>query len=102
MTGITPEMAAVLGKLGEEAAELCNIIMRIWIQGIDERNPETGKPNRVALWEEIADVEALIEMSKRAPLMLPRDYIAIRREKKTAMRMEWLRMIRDHYAGSDE
>lgn len=97
MEGIAPTMAAVLGKLGEESAELCNIIMRIWIQGIDGADPGTGKPNTVALWEEIADVEAMIEMCKRVISFLPRDLVAVRREKKIAMKTEWIRMLEEHY-----
>jgi hypothetical protein len=47
-----------LGKLGEESNELGAAISRCIIQGIDEREPVTGKPNRQWLAEEIADVLA--------------------------------------------
>lgn len=50
---------ARLGKLGEEACELSAILFRCIIQGIDEREPVTGKLNREALEDEIADVTAL-------------------------------------------
>lgn len=46
------------GKLAEEANELAGICARIAIQGLDGLDPATGKPNRQALAEEMADVEA--------------------------------------------
>ena len=50
---------AVLGKLGEEANELGAAISRCIIQGIDEKEPITGKINKQWLEEEISDVYAL-------------------------------------------
>ena len=49
-----------LGKLGEEASELGSAISRCLIQGIDEKEPTTGKLNRDWLRDEIADVLANI------------------------------------------
>lgn len=49
---------AVLGKLGEELNECGSAANRCIIQGIDEREPETGKLNREWLEDEIADVMA--------------------------------------------
>lgn len=51
-----------LGKLGEEVNELGSAISRCIIQGIDECEPVTGKPNRQWLREEIADVLANIQL----------------------------------------
>jgi NTP pyrophosphatase (non-canonical NTP hydrolase) len=51
-----------LGKLGEEASELGAAVSRCIIQGLMEREPETGKLNAVWLQEEIADVLANIEL----------------------------------------
>jgi NTP pyrophosphatase (non-canonical NTP hydrolase) len=51
-----------LGKLCEEAGELGSIAARCIIQGIDEKEPVTGKPNRRALEEEIADVSANVAL----------------------------------------
>lgn len=42
---------AVLGKLGEEATELGSAIFRCIIQGLNEREPTTGKVNRQWLEE---------------------------------------------------
>ena len=47
-----------LGKLAEECGELTAAICRCIIQGIDEREPVTGKLNREWLEDEIADVAA--------------------------------------------
>lgn len=49
---------AVLGKLAEEGTEVATAAVRCIIQGIDECEPVTGKPNRRWLEEEIADVIA--------------------------------------------
>jgi hypothetical protein len=47
-----------LGKAGEEAGELAAILFRCVIQGLDESDPGTGRWNRKALFDEIADVLA--------------------------------------------
>ena len=57
-----PLTLTYLGKLAEESAELSQILCRIIIQGIDESEPVTGKVNRRALEEEIADVMANISL----------------------------------------
>jgi hypothetical protein len=49
-----------LGKLGEECAELAGIIFRILIQGYHEEEPATHKLNKIALREEMCDVEAAL------------------------------------------
>lgn len=51
-----------LGKLGEELNECGAAASRCIIQGIDGREPVTGKPNALWLLEEIADVQANIEL----------------------------------------
>lgn len=50
-----------LGKACEEASELSNILARCLIQGLDQREPVSGKPNRKALSDEIADLDAAIQ-----------------------------------------
>lgn len=50
----------VLGKLGEELGEASAIVARCIIQGVDEREPVTGKLNREALENELADARATI------------------------------------------
>lgn len=47
-----------LGKLLEELGEAVSAAARCLIQGIDEKEPETGKLNREWLQDEIADVQA--------------------------------------------
>lgn len=47
-----------LGKLLEELGEAVSAAARCLIQGIDEKEPETGKLNREWLQDEIADVGA--------------------------------------------
>lgn len=51
-----------LGKLGEELNEAATAIFRCIIQGVDEYEPTTGKPNVEWLEEEIADVLANVDL----------------------------------------
>lgn len=51
-----------IGKAQEECAELMKILARCLIQGVDGVDPETGKTNRDALAEEIADVTAALSI----------------------------------------
>lgn len=53
-----PRDKKVIGKLLEETGELTSAAARCLIQGIDEREPVSGKQNRVWLEDEIADVLA--------------------------------------------
>lgn len=85
-------LLAAIGKLGEESAELNRIISRITIQGINGQDPETGKPNRSALAEEIADVHGL---SRLVVDELGLDFASIK-ERATAKlehKRLWLDMI---------
>lgn len=56
-----PIRLAVIGKLGEEAAELAQRCFRIVIQGFHENDPDSGRSNREELTREIADVSACID-----------------------------------------
>lgn len=47
-----------IGKLGEESGELCQVICRCIIQGIDETDPTRDITNREWLENELADVTA--------------------------------------------
>lgn len=51
-----------LGKLSEELGECSAATARCLIQGIDEREPTTGKLNREWLEDEMADVAANMEL----------------------------------------
>jgi hypothetical protein len=53
---------AVLGKLAEECNELAGRAARAIIQGLDERDPGSGRTNREELARETSDVLACIEM----------------------------------------
>jgi hypothetical protein len=52
-----------LGKLAEELGEAVAAVSRCIIQGIDEREPVTGKSNREWLEDELADVMANIGLN---------------------------------------
>lgn len=79
---------AVLGKLAEEVNELGSAISRCIIQGIDECEPETGKPNRQWLEEELADVMALTTIAMQR-LNLDVAAIMERRRRKIAYKAPW-------------
>ena len=51
-----------LGKLAEECGELTQAICRCIIQGMDEHEPDSLKPNRKWLQEEMSDVAANMEL----------------------------------------
>lgn len=51
-----PTHLKILGKCAEETSELGNVLARIIVQGLDESEPTTGKPNKEWLEDEIADV----------------------------------------------
>lgn len=80
-----------LGKLGEETGELSTVISRCLIQGVDESEPVTGKPNKLWLEEEIADVEAGVELVKRR-FNLNREFIEDRKNRKMAGLIKWHHM----------
>ena len=50
----------ILGKALEEAGEYTTVLARVLIQGINENEPRTGKPNREWIEDEIADVLATV------------------------------------------
>lgn len=77
-----------LGKLGEECNELGSAVSRCIIQGVNEAEPVTGKVNREWLEDEIADVEANLELVKRR-FNLDRDRIHRRRVKKMLFLGKW-------------
>jgi NTP pyrophosphatase (non-canonical NTP hydrolase) len=83
---------AVLGKLLEELGELTAIVSRCIIQGIDEQEPTTKISNKVALQNELADVEAGLFV---ATIHFNLDYqtIAIRRARKIEHKLEWHKLI---------
>lgn len=85
---------AVLGKLGEETNELGAIISRCIIQGLDEREPVTGKLNREALQNEIADVRALTTLAIKW-LDLDQPAIQKRIDAKMKFKAPWFRSLYD-------
>ncbi|MDR6952332.1 hypothetical protein J2X65_001687 [Ancylobacter sp. 3268] len=83
---------AVLGKLAEECNELAGRAARSIIQGLDERDPSTGRTNREEIAREIADVMACIRIvESRLDLIADIDRIG---SKFTGFR-RWHRMIED-------
>jgi NTP pyrophosphatase (non-canonical NTP hydrolase) len=83
---------AALAKLAEECGELSAAIARCIAQGIDEREPVTGKPNLQWLEDEMADVMALLQVVENSGIV---NLSGKRIIDKYAMKMKWLQMIRD-------
>lgn len=88
-----PIRLAVLGKTLEEMGESVSSIARCVIQGITRFHPETGKPNKRWLEEEIADVLAGYEIMIEE-FTLDRDFIAVRKGVKMAHKRAWHERIR--------
>lgn len=87
-----PLDVAHLGKLLEEVNELGAAISRCLIQGIDEREPVTGKPNREWLEDEIADVSAGCQLVGQR-FSLDQVRIKHRIDRKKAHLRQWHRML---------
>lgn len=81
-----------IGKLLEELGEAVAAASRCLIQGIDEREPVTGKSNREWLEDELADVRAniylVVEHFKLDPVRMDK-----RRERKIEMLRTWHEML---------
>lgn len=78
-----------MGKLMEELGELQAVVARCVIQGIDEKEPVTGKENREWLLEEIADVYANLSLVRERFLNEDEDAFFIQkrwREKEERLR----------------
>ncbi len=85
---------AALGKLGEELSECLSATQRCIIQGPDESEPETGKPNLQWLTEEIADVLTTIDIVIDW-FELSGEKIANRVALKSAYLLKWHRMLQN-------
>lgn len=84
----SPIRLAVLGKLGEELAENGAAVARCVIQGLEEREPDTGRQNFEWLEDEIADVMAAQSLAIDR-LGLNSDRINARVDKKIAHLRQW-------------
>jgi hypothetical protein len=79
-----------LGKACEEASELANILARCLIQGLDQCEPVSGKPNRQALSEEIADVDAAVQWLRELTGV---EYDEARADRKLNGLRRWQKLI---------
>lgn len=86
-----------LGKLGEESNELGAAIFRCLIQGINESEPVTGKPNVEWLEDEIADVQANIGLVVKH-FGLHTERMRVRTARKTTLLRAWHAMLTENPA----
>ena len=77
-----------LGKLCEELGEAVAAASRCMIQGIEERDPETGETNREWLTKELADVLCNVAMTVER-FGLDADAIEARAKRKREFLMVW-------------
>lgn len=89
---------AVFGKSQEELGELVTIIGRCIIQGVEGKHPETGKPNKQAIAEEIGDVLSKIQNLINV-LDLDSIAIASRADKKFRFLAGWLQTLAADHDG---
>lgn len=80
-----------IGKLVEELGEGIQAAGRCIIQGFDEFNVKEGKPNYECLEDEIADIEANIELCKRR-FNLNRARMKMRSDDKIPLLQAWHEM----------
>lgn len=83
-----------LGKFAEELGECSSAVARCIIQGIDEKEPVTGKKNRYWLEEEIADVLANINLVMRH-FNLNQAQIQERKVRKEKQLLSWHSMLEE-------
>ena len=88
-----------IGKCAEEASELAGICARILIQGLDGVDPKSGVPNRQALAEELADMEAAIGWLFDH-LKLDVEQHNARATRKHSGFAEWQQMLEAHMEGN--
>jgi len=79
---------AVLGKLGEEVCEAGKALFRTIIQGLMEADPGTGKINKVAIEDEIADIKAMMRFAEDR-FGLNTERMAKRTARKYAYKAPW-------------
>lgn len=79
-----------LGKACEEANELAGILARCLIQGLDQSEPATGKPNRKALSDEISDLDAAVQWLRE---LIGEEYDEERADRKLRGFRQWQRML---------
>ena len=86
---------AILGKALEETGEATSALARCLIQGIDESEPVTAKPNREWLEDELADNAATFAYVVRH-FGLNEDRMNARADAKMAHLERWHGLIRAH------
>ena len=86
-----PVDVKTIGKALEETGELASVLARCLIQGINEKEPQTGKVNKTWLEEEIADVWAGVELLQER-FSLDVAFMQQRKETKKKRLREWHEM----------
>jgi hypothetical protein len=90
-----PMILRRVGKTGEELCEAGAVCCRIVIQGLDEIDPSSGKTNRQRLVEELADVQAQIDVTRKALLAGESRQFEERTLVKIGNMADWERQMRE-------
>jgi hypothetical protein len=85
---------ALLGKLLEETAELGKIAARCIMQGLGDRDPETGRLNCLVLSDELSDMQARIKSVEHVLSIGPEPQ---RVEAKYNFHLSWLRDLKRRF-----
>jgi hypothetical protein len=88
----SPRDIAVVGKNIEELCEAAVSLARSLIQGIDSEEPSTGKPNRLWVQEELADVSATNRLTVDHFALDP-DAMGTRAANKVRHLRRWFDMV---------
>lgn len=84
------ETQGLLGKLGEECCELGARLFRASIQGFYAPDPGDGRSNADHIWDEIADVEAMIaHLRNRRAYASDEAAMFIRKDRKFEFKLPW-------------
>lgn len=91
-----PVTICILGKLAEELNECAGRVARALIQGIDGIEPEDGRTNREHLVDELADVQALLDLANLNLFPDKAHYQMERSRKKYEHKRKWINMVERH------
>ena len=86
---VDPLVIRRVGKMTEECGELIAVCGRIQIQGLNAIDPSSGKTNIQRLLEEMADVQAQIDVTIAKLLSLRLPEFEARVEQKSEQMSQW-------------
>lgn len=90
-----PETIALLSKMAEEASELASRCNRAIMQGWDGVDPDSGRTNAAHVWDETADVDAMMRhLSERRATQEINEAVMDRSERKYRFKLPWFDFLK--------